>query len=376
MRKSAAVIFGVVLIAAVLGAGLELSGWIDVGPSRTDATSGGAVDSGRGPVPVVLATAEARPVADLFRTTAEILADDRVTLTSEISGTVEEIMVEDGERVAAGDPIVRFDDEEERAALDAARARLAETKAALERARRLAGKDFATEARVEDARAAHDAAVSALARAEATLADQVVEAPFAGRIGFLRISPGAFLDPGDPIASLVTDRKVRVRLSLPQTIAARVEDGTTLRIHPPGGGDAIETKLDILAPFAEPGTRSVAAEAPLPPGPETPPPGAFVVVDVVLARRDDAVFVPETAVVREGQRTYLYRLDENDRARRVEVSTRARRDGLIEVAGPVTVGDRVIARGVQKLRDGAEVAPQDMAPEQADSAPPRYERTR
>ena len=95
----------------------------------------------------------------------------------------------------------------------------------------------------------------------------------------------------------------------------------------------------------------------MPVGADHPLPGTFVTAEIVTASRDNAVFVPEVALVREGDTAFVYRLDETDTVRRVEVVTRIRRDGLIEVEGGSGAGDRGGTRGLQKMQHGARVAP-------------------
>lgn len=361
MRKHAITVLVLILATALVGGALQVAGVVDLtgivsgGDEGQDAKGSAAFDAR--PVPVEIGRAERRTAEDVFRTAAEVVAEDRVVLTAEVAENIAEILVDDGAQVEAGQPIVRFDAAEEQAILMAARSRLAESEADLKRARQLERNEFSPEARVESAFAATESAAAEVARAERAVENQTISAPFAGRVGFLQVSPGAYVEPGTAIASIVTEDRLRVRMSVPQGIAERVGDGTPVRLFPPGREEALRTELVILSPIADTATRSVPAEALVPVGADHPLPGTFVTAEIVTASRDNAVFVPEVALVREGDTAFVYRLDETDTVRRVEVVTRIRRDGLIEVEGGIGVGDRVVTQGLQKIQHGARVAP-------------------
>jgi membrane fusion protein (multidrug efflux system) len=333
----------VALVAAALAAG----GWWWLG---RDAAS----EPGRGGGPpravvVELGTVEAGMAREQFPTVGEIHARDSVRLTVEAAGIIAELPVEDGDRVDRGDLIVRLEEEEQRAAVAAAEAALAEARADLRRARQLAGEEFATEQRVETARAAAASAEAELERAQVRLRDRRVRAPFAGRVGIVEVSPGSFVEPGTTIASLYSVDRLEVRFEIPQRVADRVEPGARVTL------DEQTLELATLTPAAQTATRTFTAIAPLAdPEPARLRPGAFVDVTLTVAVREDALFVPATAVLRVGERAFVYRAD-GDTAERVEVTTGVREDGRIEVRGSLAAGERVVTAGIEKLRDGAPI---------------------
>jgi membrane fusion protein (multidrug efflux system) len=110
-----------------------------------------------------------------------------------------------------------------------------------------------------------------------------------------------------------------------------------------------------LTPAARTATRTFTAIAPLADtSPERLRPGTFVDVALTVDVREAALFVPETALLRVGERAYVYRVTDGA-AERVEVTTGVRADGRLEVRGPLTAGERIVTAGVEKLRDGAPI---------------------
>jgi membrane fusion protein (multidrug efflux system) len=335
----------VVLVAAALVA----AGWWWWQP---DAASGTDRAGGTPRVSVVeLAPVTSDTARERFRTVGEIVARDSVALTVEAAGIVAELPIEDGDEVARGDLVLRLEEEEERAAVAAAEAALAEAEAELARARQLAGEEFASEQRVETARAAYESAEAELERARVRLRDRRVLAPFAGRVGVVEVSPGSFVQPSTTIAPLYSVDSLEVHFDVPQRIADRVEPGAEVVLG--------EQTLNVtaLTPAARAATRTFTAIAPLAaPDPRRHRPGTFVDVALTVAVRAEALFVPETALLRVGERTYVFRAADGT-AERVEVTTGVRDDGRIEVRGPLRAGERVVTAGLERLRDGAPIRP-------------------
>jgi membrane fusion protein (multidrug efflux system) len=333
----------VLVVVALVAAG----GWWWL--QRDAASEPGATAGGPRPVTVEVGAVTTATARERFRTVGEIRARDSVRLTAEAAGIIAELPIEDGDRVTRGDPILRLEEEEERAAVAAAEAAVAEAEAELARARELAGEEFAAEARVENARATYESAQAELERARVRLRDRRVLAPFDGRVGVVEVSPGSFIEPGAEIAPLYSVDALEVRFDVPQRVADRIAPGAEVTLG--------EQTLAVatLTPAARTATRTFTAIAPLADtSPERLRPGTFVDVALTVDVREAALFVPETALLRVGERAYVYRVTDGA-AERVEVTTGVRADGRLEVRGPLTAGERIVTAGVEKLRDGAPI---------------------
>ncbi|MFO7854556.1 MAG: efflux RND transporter periplasmic adaptor subunit [Paracoccaceae bacterium] len=311
-------------------------------------------------VPVRLAPVETGTARDRFETSGEVVAADSVALSAEVAARVERVFVEDGAELVAGQPILRFDTSAQRSALEAAKAAAAEAEAELARQRTLLERDVVAEARVETARAAAERARAEVAAAERRLDDRTVRAPFGGRVGFVDVSPGAVLSPGDPIAALRTIDDLRVRFALPQALAERAADTGEAALRGEGRSeDCGRARILLVSPLADPESRTRTLEAKLPDSCSFAP-GAFLEVAVTVARRDDAVFVPQSAVTREGFDSWAWRAEEGEDdlvARRTPLELGVLDGDRYEVRSGLSEGDRVIVSGLQKVSDGARIRP-------------------
>ncbi|PJK31374.1 efflux RND transporter periplasmic adaptor subunit [Minwuia thermotolerans] len=321
-------------------------------------TEDGGGERDRSAVAVRLAPVELATALDRFETSAEVTAAEAVEITSEVAGRVETVLVEDGQRLEKGAPVIRFDDASEQAAVNAARAALAEAEAALGRSQFLFEKGVATEARLETDRAARSTARAELEAAQARLEDRRVRAPFAGEVGFVAVDEGAYLSPGQEIVRLKTTDDLRLRFDLPLEVAEQAAGIGALRLVS-GPEGCRQARLLTVSPLGDPTSRTRRFEAALPDGCDLTP-GAFITVAAVTGRCPEAVFVPHKAVERRGFESFVFRAEETDaglKARRTLVKTGVLTGRRIEIREGLDEGDRVVAEGLQKIEDGAAIRP-------------------
>jgi RND family efflux transporter MFP subunit len=225
----------------------------------------------------------------------------------EVDARVEAVLVRMGDRVAAGQPLVRLDDRAVRqksaaAAAEADAARAAERGAALDLddARHKHGVEkglyrngIVSRESVRGARVAIGRAESALARAAANrraaaataaelerqLATTVLTAPIPGVVTDLRAREGELVNPGAAVTRILDPSELRLRFAIPADRAGEVKIGSRVELALPDGGRTITGVVEHLAPELEPPLRLVVAEAALASG-QTAPPGSIGKVHV------------------------------------------------------------------------------------------------
>ena len=346
--------FGWLAVAALLGLSV-LAFWsgLRVGPDEPG-------QQGRGAQSVGTVTAERRPMPVSVTSVGTARAAESVALTPEVQGRVASIGFEEGSVVAAGDMLVRLESREERAAVAEAQARVQRASADLKRERQLSQPKVVSEARLDQLAAELGVAEGQLEAARARLSNHTLRAPFPGRVGLRQVSPGAYVNTDTTVATLVDLDPIRLRFSVPDGVVGYLQRGLRVEARTDaypqrrfvGEIVAIDTAFDVE-------TRSLMVEARLPNEDGALRPGMLLNVELVVDRRRDAVVVPEAAVILRGDETYVYRVDDGT-ARRLEVRTGQRRDGLVEIRAGLAPGDRVVFRGLQKVQDGVPVEPSDV----------------
>src|SRR5215469_3710116 len=131
-----------------------------------------------------------------------VTAVHQVTINPEVGGRVTKIFFEPGAIVKASDPLVQLNDAPERGDLASyeAQARLAEIE--VERSSQLAQRQFASRETLDQRQSQLDQARAMILKTEALIAQKLIRAPFAGKLGVRQIEVGQYLTTGAPIVTL------------------------------------------------------------------------------------------------------------------------------------------------------------------------------
>jgi membrane fusion protein (multidrug efflux system) len=159
---------------------------------------------------VAEAVATPREFADQIRVLGVARSKRSVNITSNTTELITRVMFTDGQRVAAGAPLVELQAREEDADLIQARAQLAQAQREYDRFKVLAERGVAPRVTAEQAETALQSARAAVAASEARRGDRVLRAPFAGVLGLTTVTPGTLISPGSVITTLDDTSAIRV----------------------------------------------------------------------------------------------------------------------------------------------------------------------
>lgn len=318
------------------------------------AQQGGA----RGAVPVIVKPAELDTFHDRVEAVGSLKANESVVLAANVSERIVELLFDDGQEVQEGDLLVVLEQAEERAAVEAAEAVLAERRAAFGRSSQLQQQQFATAAQLDERRAALQQAEADLDIARARLQDRTVVAPFDGMIGLRDVSLGALVGPGDAIATLSDIEPLKLDFAVPSTFLTALRPGLEINALTPAlPGRQFEGVVSSVDTLIDPVTRSITVRAIIPNVDRVLLPGLVMTVQLLKNPRE-ALVVAEEALVPYDRRNFVFVILEEDGepvARRIQVETGARRPGEIEILEGLSPGDRVVVHGTLKLEDGDRV---------------------
>lgn len=167
---------------------------------------------------------------------------------------------------------------------------------------------------------------------------------------------GEFARRGDGVIRIVDPNRLEVVITIPVNHANRVHSGQTVTVST--GDVAFEATVKSTIPAGNPASQTFDVLADVPPGlAGLMLSGQFVQVSVPLSESTRALFVPRDAVVLRSEGSYVYRIDENNIANRVEVVLGEGQGDRVAVTGDLRDGDHVAVRGVERLSDGQQVNP-------------------
>jgi membrane fusion protein (multidrug efflux system) len=347
----AACLVGLMVLAAVLKITL------------TDDNKGGAGGPGRGGPggrgqAVAEAIATPREFADQIRVLGVARSKRSVNITSNTTELITRVMFADGQRVAAGAPLVELQAREEDADLIQARAQLAQAQREYDRYKILAERGVAPRVTAETAETALQTARAAVAASEARRGDRVLRAPFAGVLGLTTVTPGTLISPGSVITTLDDTSAIRVDFPLPERYLGVLQIGTPLTATADAYADqTVSGRIALLDTRVNEQTRAVIARAEFANPGNRIRPGMMMRVAVQQGRRQ-SLSVPEAAVQYEGQGAFVYRIARGENgttAQRVEVQTGAVEGGFVEILSGLDNNDRVVGSGLNRIQPGAPV---------------------
>jgi len=319
------------------------------------APSGQQRSGGGGPVGVVVSPVRSGTVVDRTESVGTVRSRDAVTITAKVTGMVQNIRFQEGQRVRAGDALAELDAAALRAELDQARALFDDARSQLVRARGLQpGQNIAAQ-RLETLEALTRQAEGRVRQAQARLEELSVTAPFSGRVGLRQVSVGALVQPGTVVTTLDDISRVRVEFAVPEIYVARVREGSAVTARSSAFGERrFQGRVAVVDTRIDTATRTIRVVSEFDNPEEVLKPGLFMTVELEMERRDNALLIAEEALDPIGDRNYVYVI-RDDRARRVEVRLGQRLPGEVEVLSGLRAGEPVVVRGVQRLRNDAPV---------------------
>ena len=350
---AAAVLLGLMVVAVVLKmafAGDEKAGG---GPGGRGGPGGG-----RGQT-VSEAVIGVRSFTDEIRVLGVARGRRSVNITSSTSELITRVLFTDGQRVAAGAPLVELQAREEDAGIIEARAQVAQAQRQYDRYKTLADQGIAPRVTAEDAETSLATARASLNAAQARRGDRLIRAPFAGVLGLSSVTAGTLVNPGGVITTLDDIDVVRVDFPVPERYLGVLRAGTPIRATIDAYGDEVfNGRIALIDTRINEQTRAVTARAEIPNPGYRIRPGMAVRVAVQQGQRT-APAAPEAAVQYEGDGAFVYRIAKGERgftAQRVEVETGSVEGGFVEIISGLNAGDRIVGSGLNRIQPGAPVS--------------------
>jgi membrane fusion protein (multidrug efflux system) len=361
-------------LVAVLG--LLVAGgvawWVQKTPKAANATAavnspGAAAGAGAprgaggpgapgGPVAVEVGTVQRTRLVDQTEAVGSLRSRQGVTLRPEVSGRIARFGFNEGQPVKRGQLLVQLDDTLQRAQLQQAEAQASIARTQLQRNRELVAQNFVSQSAVDQSAANLEVAAAQVALAQAQLARMRIVAPFDGQSGILLVNLGDYVKDGADLVNLEDTSQVFVEYRLPERDLARVKTGLPVQVAVDAlPGRSFEARIEALDAQVDADGRSLLVRARLDNREGVLRPGMFARATTVLAVRDNALVVPEEALVPMGGKQYLIKVVDGPNGKvsqRIEARLGIRVPGRAEVLEGLKEGDTLVTAGQARLMRG------------------------
>ncbi len=363
-----------------------LAWWLQHKPahpaSSSAAPSAPAGAAGGQRVPAVeVAKVQAVTLVDEAQSVGSLRSRQGVMIRPEVAGRVKAIAFTEGQRVQKGQLLVQLDDQLQAAQVAQARAEMSIAEANHKRNQDLVAQNFISKRTVDESAAALDVARAKLELAVATQQRLRIVAPFDGVTGLKQVNVGDYLKDGADIVNIEDIDAVLVDFRLPERFQSKIRVGQKAQLSVDAlPGKPFTALVQAVDPLIDANGRSVGIRGCIDNRQRQLRPGMFARVNTVFGVREQALTVPEEAIVPQGGRAFVLKVVPGDKpdtlvTQRVAVKTGVRQPGKVEITEGLEEGDTVVTAGQQRLqKDGTPVRVVDLAaagkgPNAAASAP-------
>ena len=289
-------------------------------------------------------------------------------IAAEVSGRVISVIADIGDAVDKGQVLAQIDSEKYDLQLAQSKAEIARLSALLvnqeldlKRAEKLFKDSLVSEEMVDRTRAEFNAlseqinaANAQLRNSERLIEETKIKAPIKTQVSAKHIDIGDFVQNGMIVYELVDTKNLRVALSFPEYQSLKLKKGLKVFLTTPTSKDQnVETIIKEIKPNVNSNNRSITAIVDFD-NPGSWVPGASTQARIILSTYEDAVVLPQLAVVRRSIGDVVY-LIQNDTAVEQQVDTGLEKDGFIHIKSGLKHGDIVALDGAGFLTNGTQI---------------------
>ena len=289
-------------------------------------------------------------------------------IAAEVSGRVISVIADIGDVVEKGQVLAQIASEKYDLQLAQSKAEIARLSALLvnqeldlKRAEKLFKDNLVSEEMVDRTRAEFNAlseqinaANAQLRNSERLIEETEIKAPIKTKVAAKHIDIGDFVQNGMIVYELVDTKNLRVALSFPEYQSLKLKKGLKVFLTTPTSIDEnVETVIKEIKPNVNSNNRSITAIVDFD-NPGSWVPGASTQARIILSTYQDALVLPQLAVVRRSVGDVVY-LIQNDTAVEQQVDTGIEKDGLVHIKSGLKKGDIVALDGAGFLTNGTQI---------------------
>ncbi|MDO7849539.1 efflux RND transporter periplasmic adaptor subunit [Hymenobacter sp. M29] len=306
-------------------------------------------------VPVQVYVVAATKLSDEVASTGSVMADESVTIQSEISGKITSLNIQEGKAVRKGQLLFTINAADVQAQLQKQEYNIKLYRDQEQRQRTLLAKEYISRQEYEQSQNALLTSQADLAALRVTLQKAYVRAPFDGILGLRNTSVGAYVSPGTAITTLSRVSPVKIDFNVPSRFASAVRVGDPVQVTDEASTKKIEAKVYAINPQIDPVSRTLPVRAIYANKNMELRPGGFVKVNLELGETAEALQIPTEAVVPVASGYTVFTV-KNGKAAVQPVNIGVRSDKVIQITKGLAVGDTVIRTGILQVKAGDRVS--------------------
>jgi membrane fusion protein (multidrug efflux system) len=317
-------------------------------------------------IPVALAPAVSGPIASYYNATATLEAEKEARVLARVTGVVESLLVEEGDQVQEGQPLLTVDNHEYQYRLRQAEAATQNLRSRFERFEAMLQEQLTTEEEFQAARSDLATAEAEEGMARLNLSYTTVRAPFTGKVTQRLVDVGQNLSVGTELMVMADFDPLLARVHVPSREFNQLKQDQTVGLVLDSNGEQLAGRIKLISPVIDPTSGTIKITVEVPEYPADTRPGDFAEVRIVTELRPGALLVPRTAVITDKGETIVFvavagggepegenRGPDGPRAERRIVSVGFTDDDHTQITGGLEAGELVVVKGQRSLKHGS-----------------------
>lgn len=333
------------IAAALVGCG--------VGEARDSAPAAAAA------VPVDTARPARGDVVATYGVTTTIGSEGDAPVVARAGGELVELLVEEGERVVAGQVLARLDGERQRLEMLAARADLDRARGEFDRYLGLYRRGLVSEAMFESLRYDLEALEAAYELQKLDYDYTRIRATIDGIVSERHVKPGQAIRVGDPLFRITDTSQLVAHLNIPQTELGKFRAGHVAALTVDAMPDrSFTAEIVRISPTIDREKGTFRATALIENDDRLLAPGMFARLSIAYEKHADVMTIPASALLEDDDETAVFVVEDGIASRRV-ISTGVVSGSVVEIVGGLGNDDVIVVTGHGALRDGSRVLMQN-----------------
>ncbi len=343
------------LISITLLVLLALAAFVSgCGTGRADVSGNTAVEAAT-PVPVEVARPMRADVLATYDVTATLNSDADAPVVARIAGEVVELLVEEGDRVAAGQVLARLDGERHRLQMLSARADLEKARKDYRRNAGLHARGLVSASAFEGLEYEVAALEAAYELEKLDYEFSNIRATIGGVVSDRAIRPGQTLAVNEVAFRITETSELLADLHIPQGELHRFAAGQPATLIVAAAADKeYAAVISRISPTIDADNGTFRATVTIDNSSGELAPGMFGRFAIAYEKHANALLIPSTALLDEDEQATVYVVDGTEVARRI-VTTGIEADGRVEILSGLDEEDIIVVAGHSGLRDGSKV---------------------
>lgn len=280
-----------------------------------------------------------------------IIPSEETVLMPEISGRITMLHLPEGMHVTKGTLLVKLFDADLQAQLSKLNAQLKTAQATEEREKNLLKVNGLSQEEYDQTVTQVNSLEADVAAMNAQISKTEIRAPYNGTIGLKKISEGAYVSPGTPLAVIRQDEELKIDFSVPESYSVLISNGTKLSFSIAGDSTRYDAEVIATERSVDPAALNLNARAKVIGHHPEILPGSSATVNLNLGAKDNAILVPTQAVIPQARFKNII-VAKNGKAEFAKVKTGTRLPADVEIISGLKIGDTIVTTGIQFIRPG------------------------